>query len=54
MTALDRIAAVLHRARFKGGWDDEDVAAEVLKELGLDAYGERVEQVAMSSEIGHG
>ncbi len=54
MTTLDRIAAILHRARVRGGWDDEDVAAEVLAELHLDAYGNSVPREHTSSEIGHG
>lgn len=54
MTAMDRIAAVLHRARMRGGWSDEDVAVEVLAELNLDAYGNPVSREHTSSEIGHG
>lgn len=33
VTLLEHIAAVLHRARLDGGWDDEDVAAKVLREM---------------------
>lgn len=33
MTMPSRIAAVLHRARVAGAWDDEDVALAVLKEM---------------------
>jgi hypothetical protein len=32
---LQRIAAVLHQARVAGGWDDFEVSALVLGELGL-------------------
>lgn len=53
---LDRIASVFRRARVIGGWDDDNVAALVLKELGLDENGERIpiEPSHTSSEIGHG
>jgi hypothetical protein len=33
MTALERVIAVLERARVAGGWIDEQVAADVLAEL---------------------
>lgn len=33
MTLLERITAVLERARVAGGWIDEDVAAAVLAEM---------------------
>lgn len=33
MTLLERIAAVLERARLDGGWDDEAVAFKVLREM---------------------
>jgi hypothetical protein len=42
VTALDRIAALLHRARLDGGWTDEGVAALVLTELGLSDDGMRL------------
>ena len=51
MTALDRVASVLSKARVAGGWIDEDVAALVLAELGLDDDGEPKHT---SSEIEHG
>jgi hypothetical protein len=56
VTALDRVAAVLERARVAGGWLDEEVSADVLKELGLDLNGDRVptEPLHISSENGHG
>lgn len=33
MTLLQRITAVLERARVAGGWDDEAVARKVLAEM---------------------
>lgn len=39
MTALERITAVLERARIAGGWIDEEVAKQVLNALGLDDNG---------------
>lgn len=33
MTMIDRIAALLARARVVGAWDDEDVAVAVLREM---------------------
>lgn len=39
MNALDRVASMLERARVSGGWIDEDIAADVLKELDLDENG---------------
>jgi hypothetical protein len=39
MTLLERITAVLQRARMAGGWIDEDVAEAVLAELALDEDG---------------
>ena len=44
MNALERVTAVLERARVAGGWIDDVVAAEVLKELGLDDNGIPVDQ----------
>jgi hypothetical protein len=35
VTLLERVTAVLERARVAGGWTDEDVARDVLIELGL-------------------
>ena len=55
MNTRDRIAYILHRARVRGGWDDETVAEAVLQELGLDVNGEPAREPAhTSSEIGHG
>ncbi len=42
MTALERITAVLERARVAGGWVDEVVAAAVLSVLDLDENGNAV------------
>jgi hypothetical protein len=39
MNTLERIARILERARVAGGWLDEDVAKQVLAELGLDDDG---------------
>lgn len=33
MTLLARIEAVLHRARVAGGWDDQFVAADILRAI---------------------
>jgi hypothetical protein len=33
VTTLERITAILERARVAGGWIDEDVAAQVLAEM---------------------
>lgn len=54
MSALQSIATVLHRARVAGGWDDEEVAAQILRALNLDDEGKPRELVHTSSEIGHG
>ena len=55
MNALQRVANILHRARVAGGWDDEYVAADILKELGLDENADpRAVEAHTSSEIGHG
>lgn len=54
MTALQRVAAVLHQARVTGGWDDEEVAAQILTALNLDDEGKPREVANTSSEIGHG
>ena len=57
MTALNRVAFVLERARIAGGWIDEEVAQLVLDELDLDAVtGEPLPKapVYTSSELGHG
>lgn len=51
---LERITAVLERARIDGGWIDDIVALAVLKELGLDENGDPVVSEPTSSEIGHG
>jgi hypothetical protein len=42
VTVLERIAAVLHRARLDGGLDDHGVAARVLAALGLTEDGEPI------------
>jgi hypothetical protein len=42
VTALERVSAVLERARIDGGWIDETVAAAVLAALGLDEDGQPV------------
>lgn len=39
MTAVERVTALLERARIDGGWDDEAVARRVLEALGLDDDG---------------
>jgi hypothetical protein len=39
---LERITLHIERARVRGGWDDEVVAAEVLTLLGLGVNGEPV------------
>jgi hypothetical protein len=44
MSALERITAILERARVAGGWIDEDVAARILAELGLDDDGAPVDR----------
>lgn len=56
MTALDRVTRILERARVAGGWLDDEVAREVLDELGLDDEGKLKppEPEPTSSEIGHG
>jgi hypothetical protein len=54
MTVLERITAVLERARIAGGWIDEDVAAAVLAELGLDEDGEPIDRAPTSPNLGHG
>ena len=57
MTALNRVAFVLERARIAGGWIDEEVAQLVLDELDLDAItGEPLPKAPIytSSELGHG
>jgi hypothetical protein len=54
MNALERITAVLRLARVAGGWIDEDVAAAVLAELGLDDDGEPVDRAPTSPNLGHG
>lgn len=54
MTALERIAAILHRARLDGGWDDEAVGRLVLAALGLDDEGNLVDKAPTSPNIGHG
>jgi hypothetical protein len=33
-SARERIARILHQARVRGGWDDEEVADRILQELG--------------------
>lgn len=54
MTLLERITAILERARFAGGWIDENVAAQVLAELGLDDDGEPIDRAPTSPNLGHG
>jgi hypothetical protein len=54
VNALERVTRVLERARFDGGWIDEDVARRVLLELGLTDDGERAISPSTSSELGHG
>lgn len=54
MTVLQRITEILHRARVAGGWDDEDVAKQILRAMDLDDDGEARERADTSSEIGHG
>lgn len=56
MNALERISKLLHRARLAGGWSDEEVAAAVLAELGLDDDGKAVTSPPShtSSDLGHG
>jgi hypothetical protein len=39
VTALERVTAVLERARVAGGWMDEDVARAVLAVLYIDEDG---------------
>lgn len=50
MTLLERIAGVLERARVAGGWIDEDVAAQVLAELGLDDDGKPIDRTLMTGD----
>lgn len=57
MTALERVTAILERARVAGGWTDEAVAAEVLDALGIwedDKVIELADREPTSSNIGHG
>ena len=57
MNALERIAAILRRARIAGGWIDETVAEAVLEELGLDEDGDPVgpiDNAPTSPNLGHG
>ncbi len=57
MTALERVTAILERARVAGGWIDEDVATAVLLSLGVDeVHGKPIEasEPPTSSNIGHG
>lgn len=54
MSMLERIAAVLRQARVAGGWIDEDVAAAVLAEMGLDDDGDPVDRAPTSPNLGHG
>jgi len=57
MNALERIAAILRRARIAGGWIDETVAEAVLEELGLDEDGDPVDPIdnaPTSPNLGHG
>jgi hypothetical protein len=44
MTVLERITAILERARVGGGWIDEDVARAILSELGLDDDGKPIDE----------
>jgi hypothetical protein len=54
MTTLERITAILERARVAGGWDDEAVAKAVLDALGLDDDGNPIDRAPTSPNLGHG
>jgi hypothetical protein len=57
VNALERVTAVLERARVAGGWNDEHVAANVLQVLGLDEDGKPAapsDTAPTSSNLGHG
>jgi hypothetical protein len=54
MNVLGRITAILERARIAGGWIDDDVAAAVLAELGLDEDGKPIDRAPTSANLGHG
>jgi hypothetical protein len=54
VTTLERITAILERARVAGGWDDQDVARAVLSELGLDDDGNPIDRAPTSPNLGHG
>ncbi len=56
MSALERVAALFHLARLNGGWNDEDVAADVLKMLKLNEDGHPLpaDEAPTSSNLGHG
>jgi hypothetical protein len=54
MNTLERITAILERARVAGGWIDQDVARVVLAELGLDEDGEPIDRAPTSPNLGHG
>jgi hypothetical protein len=52
MNALERVTAVLERARVAGGWLDDVVAAAVMAELGLDENGMPVTPIDREPEPG--
>ncbi len=54
MSLLERITAILERARVLGGWIDEDVARQVLAELELDDDGKPIDKAPTSANLGHG
>lgn len=54
MTALERVAAILQRARIDGGWDDEVVAHAVLTALDLDEDGKPIDRAPTSPNLEHG
>jgi hypothetical protein len=48
VNALQRVTAILERARVAGGWIDEEVAKAVLDALGLDEDGEPIDRALRS------
>lgn len=54
MSVLERVTAILHRARVAGGWVDENVAATILAALGIDEDDEPQDPAPTSPNIGHG
>jgi hypothetical protein len=54
MTAIERVTAVLERARVAGGWIDDIVARRVLAELGIDEGAEPVDRAPTSPNLEHG